>query len=160
MNAKAQALADQFRTFNDQLIDFVKNVPESGWKKRCKGEEWTVGVVARHVGVGHYGSIGLAKMIISGASLPAFTREQINDMGNAHAAKHADCRKEEVVSILEKKGQALVAYVAGLSDADLECSADLPVFGGKATVAQLLTNIILRSAGEHLESMRETLAGA
>ncbi len=159
MTSKAQALADQFRAYNDQLIDFVERVPDTKWNKKCRGEEWTVGVVARHIGAGHYGSIQLAKMIISGAPLPSFTREQINELGNAHAAKHADCSKEEVLSILEKKGRALEAYVAGLSDADLACSADLEAFGGSTTVKQLLKAIILHSAGEHLESMRQTLAG-
>ncbi len=159
MTSKAQALADQFHAYNDQLVDFVKEIPEAGWKKRCRGEEWTVGVVARHIGVGHFSSIQLAEMIISGSPLPSFTREQITELGNAHAAKHADCSKDEVVSILEKKGRALVAYVAGLSDTDLECSAELEAFGGRITVKQLLKAIILHSAGEHLESMRQTLAG-
>lgn len=160
MTSAAQTLADQLGEFNDQLMAFVKEIPESGWKRRCQGEAWTVGVVARHIGVGHYGIIQLAERMVSGKPLPSLSHEKINEMGNTHAAKHADCTKEEVLSILAKKGRALVAYAAGLDDADLECRADMPTFGGTISVRQLLEGTILRSGGEHMESMRRALANA
>ena len=109
MNAKAQALADQFRTFNDQLIDFVKNVPESGMAKNAaKGEEWTVGVVARHVGVGHYGSIELAQNDYLGrlfASIHPVNRSTTWETPMRRSMPIA--AKKRVVSILEKKRASL-----------------------------------------------------
>lgn len=160
MSTPAQALAERLDAFNNQLIQFVKSVPEAKWRQHCKGEEWSVGVVARHIGAGHYGSIELAKMMIAGSPMPEFSEAQLSEMANSHAEKHADCTREEVLSILESKGRKLVDYVAGLSDDDLSSSAHIAGFGGEVTVKQLIVAINLKSAGEHLESMRNALAQA
>jgi len=155
MATQAQELAERLRTFNEEVIALVKEVPEANWRKRCEGEQWPVGVVARHIGVGHYGSIELVKMMIAGTPVPDLSEAQIIEFGNAHAAKHADCTKEEVLSILGTKGRKLVDYVGGLSDAELETSAHIDGFGGNISVKRLLKTIILRSAGEHVASMRK-----
>lgn len=158
MTSKAQQLAEQLDQFNETLIQFIQSVPETHWRQPCKGEQWSIGVVARHIGVGHYSSMGLAKMIIAGTPLPELSEEQLTQMANDHAAKHADCTREEVLSILATKGREIVDYVAGLSDSDLAAGTDMAVFGGKVTARQLLKTIILKSGGEHLESMRAALA--
>lgn len=158
MTSKAQQLAEQLDQFNETLIQFIQSVPETHWRQPCKGEQWSIGVVARHIGAGHYSSIGLAKMIIAGKPLPDLSEAQFTRMANDHAAKHADCTSEEVLSILAAKGREMVDYVAGLSDADLAASAYIEEFGGEITVKQILKAINLKSAGKHLESMRAALA--
>ncbi len=158
MSTQAQQLADQLNEFNETLIQFVQSVQETQWRQPCKGEEWSIGVVARHIGAGHYGTIELAKMIIAGTPLPDFSKERISQMANDHATRHADCTKEEVLSLLAAKGRQMVDYVAGLSDSDLAANANIAGFGGQITVKQMLKAINLKSAGEHLESMRAALA--
>lgn len=157
MPTQAQELATKLKKFNEEMIAFVESVPEAAWRKPCHGEQWTVGVVARHVGAGHYAIMELAKMIIAGTLMADFTSDQVAASNKAHAAKHAACTREEVLSILAHKGNKLVAYVKGLSDADLDKQANISDFGGEISVRQLLKATILKSGGEHLESMRKTV---
>jgi len=158
METKAQKLAERLRTFNREVISFVQSVPDPSWQKKCAGEQWPINVVARHIGAAHYGAIELAKMMIAGTPIPDGFGERITQNNAVHAAKHADCSREEVLSILTAKGAKVVSYVSALRDADLETRADIPDFGGEITVKQMIEALILRSGGEHLESMRKTLA--
>lgn len=158
MATQAQELAQRLKRFNEEMIAFIKGVPEASWRKTCPGEQWTIGVVARHVGAGHYGIMELAKLMIAGTPIPDFTSAQVAESNKAHAAKHAGCTREEVLSILEHKGNKLVDYVSGLSDADLEKRADIADFGGEISVRQMFKATILKSAAEHLESMRQAVA--
>jgi hypothetical protein len=158
MTTQAQELAERLRAFNEEVIAFVQSLSEEEWRRTCESEKWSVGVVARHVGVGHYASIELAKMIVAGQAIPDFGLEQISSLNEAHALKHADCSKEEVLSILDKKGRKMVDYVAGLSDEELHRSNYVDEFGGDIAVGKLLETINLQSAAEHLASMRRTVA--
>ncbi|MBT8340105.1 MAG: DinB family protein [Desulfatitalea sp.] len=158
MSTKAEALARRIDAFNQQAMTLVKKIPETDWLKTCEAEQWSVGVVARHIGAGHYGAMEMAKLLIEGQPLPELTYEQIVQMANAHAAKHADCTKAQVLSILESEGGKLVAFITGLSDAVLARSANMPAFGGEVSVEQLLSRIILDSGGEHVDSIEKTIA--
>ena len=158
MTTQARDLADRLRAFNEEVVAFVKGLSEEEWRRTCESEKWSVGVVARHVGVGHYASIELAKIIVSGQALPDFGMEQISSLNEAHARKHTDCTKEEVLSILDKKGRKMVDYVAGLSDEELHRSNYVAEFNGDISVRKMLETINLQSAGEHLASMRRTVA--
>jgi hypothetical protein len=154
MNQRAKDLAQRLKAFNDQVITFVENCGDKDWHKVCTWEEWTVGVTARHIGSGHYRVIGLAKMIINGEQLPEFTEEQVNESGNQHARKHADCTREEVLDVLRKKGASLVDFVTGLEDVELESKGHLGLADGEITTQQFLEYVILQSGGEHLANMK------
>jgi uncharacterized damage-inducible protein DinB len=154
MNQRAKDLAQRLKAFNDQVIAFVKNIGDEDWHKVCTWEEWTVGVTARHIGTGHYRIIGLAKMFINGEELPELTAEQVNESGNKHARKHADCNREEVLEVLQKYGSSLSDFVTGLDDAELDCKGHLSLAGGEITTQQLLEYVILQSGGEHLANMK------
>jgi hypothetical protein len=56
--------------------------------------------------------------------------------------------------VLRRYGAALVDYVAGLSDADLERAGRLALAGGRLTAQQLIEVVILKSGGEHFASMK------
>jgi uncharacterized damage-inducible protein DinB len=158
MATQAQELAQQLKAFNEEMIAFVKAVSEADWRKTSDSEQWSIGLVARHVGAGHYAILELAKMMVAGTPVPGFTQEQIAQANKSHADKHANCTREEVLSILEAKGRKLVAFVSGLSDEDLAKQANIPDFGGDISVRQMLKATLLKSGGEHLESMRKTVA--
>ena len=154
MSQRAKELSERFSMFNKEVIAFVEKCSDENWGKVCSGENWPVGVVARHIAAGHYSAFGLAKMIVEGKQLPELTNEAI-DQGNAqHAKKHADCTKEEVLGILREKGSSAVGYVAGLDDADLDRTASLSVVGGTISTQQLIENIIIHSGTEHLTNMK------
>ena len=50
MSTKAENLAKRFTAFNNEFAAFVESCPEKDWSRLCPGENWPVGVVARHVG--------------------------------------------------------------------------------------------------------------
>ena len=158
MSQRAKELSQRFMTFNNEVIEFVENCSDKNWRKVCSGEKWPVGVVARHIAAGHYGAIGLAKIIVAGKPLPELTQEAI-DQGNAqHAEQHINCTKAEVLGILREKGLSIADYVAGLNDADLDRISTLSVAGGTISVQQFIENIIIHSGSEHLTNMK-TAAG-
>ncbi len=154
MNQRAKDLAQRLKAFNDQGIAFVENCGNEDWHTVCTWEEWTVGVTARHIGSGHYRVIGLAKMIINGEKLPDITVEQVNESGNKHARKHADCNREEVLEVLQEIGTSLVDFVTGLDDTELDSKGHLSLAGGEITAQQFLEDVILQSGGEHLANMK------
>ena len=154
MSQRAKELAESFMSFNNDMVAFVENCSEENWKKVCPGEQWPVGVVARHVAAGHFRAVGLAKMIVSGKELPELTDEAI-DQGNAqHADKHAGCTKEEVLGLLRENASSLVDFVSELGDADLDRTGQLALVGGTISTQQFVENIIIHSAGEHFENMK------
>jgi hypothetical protein len=154
MSKRAEELSERFMSFNNEVIAFVEKCSDENWKKICSGEQWPVGVVARHIAAGHYGALGMAKMIVDGKQLPELTPEAI-DQGNAqHAQKHADCTKDEVLSILREKGPSSADYIAKLDDTDLDRTSNFPASGGTISTQQFIENLIILSATEHLSNMK------
>jgi uncharacterized damage-inducible protein DinB len=159
MSERAKELAERFTRFNNDVIAFVEKCSDGAWRRVCQGEEWSVAVVARHVAAAHYGVLGLAKLIVAGEPLPEMTMDAINEMNAQHAQEHANCSKDEVLSILRDQGSSIAAFMAGLSDADLDRTAYLALTGGDMSAQQFIEAVILQSGGGHLASMKAT-AGA
>lgn len=157
MSKRAQTLADLIQAFNDAVLAFVDRCPPEAWQKTCADEDWTVGVVARHVAAGHLQIIHLAKMMLKGDPLPEMTMAQIIEQGNAHARKHGNCTREEVERLLAENGDAAVAFAAALDDEELDRKGHLALMGGDISVEQLLRAVIVQSGGEHLASMQATI---
>jgi hypothetical protein len=154
MSQRATELAERFLSFNNDMIAFVKNCSEENWEKVCPGEQWPVGVVARHVAAGHYRAVGLAKMIVAGKELPELTDEAIDQSNAQHADKHAGCTKAEVLGLLRENGTSLTDFVTELDDADLDRTGQLAVVGGTISTQQFVENIIILSATDHFENMK------
>lgn len=157
MSKRAQTLANLIQAFNDAVLAFVDRCPEKAWQQTCQDEDWTVGVVSRHVAAGHFQVIKMAQVMLQGESLPPLTMEQVIEQGNTHARDHADCTREDVKALLVENGDAAVAFVANLSDEELDCKGHLDLMGGEVSVEQLLDLVIIRSGGEHLASMQATI---
>jgi hypothetical protein len=154
MSERAKTLAGRLRGFSDDVIAFVEGCSEKNWKKACAKEEWPLGVTARHIGAAHFEAVELVRMIVKGEKLPELTMDQLIEMANKHARQHAACTREEVLGLLRRNGAALVDYVAGLSDAELDRTGHLALAGGKLSAQQLIEAVILTSGGEHFDSMK------
>ena len=158
MSQRAQDLVERLKAFNNEVIRFVEACSEEQWDKVC-AEEWNLGVVARHIGIGHYtGAADMAKMLVDGEKVPELTMEQIVEMANTHAREHADCSRAEVLDLLNSNGAALADYVADLDDAALNRSAHMELVGGEVSAQQLIELVIFESGGEHLANMKKALA--
>ena len=158
MSRRVQDLVERLKAFNNEVIRFVEACSEEQWDKVC-AEEWNLGVVARHIGVGHYtGAADMAKMLVDGEKVPELTMEQIVEMANTHAREHADCSRAEILDLLNSNGAALADYVADLDDAALNRSAHMELVGGEVSAQQLIELVIFESGGEHLANMKKALA--
>jgi uncharacterized damage-inducible protein DinB len=154
MDRQKKDLVDRIGKFNSEVMAFVEKCSDEDWKKVCAAEDWTVGVVARHIGAGHYSAIGLADMIVQGKKLPELSLDQVVSMANQHATEHADCTREEVLQILEKTSQELQDYITRLDDADLDRTAHLVLIGKEISARRFLEMVVLQSGGGHFASMK------
>jgi len=154
MSQRAKDLSKRIESFRDDVIAYVDALSGEQWNAKCEWEEWTAGVTARHIGAGHFKISELAGMIIEGKELPPLTFDQINAMSDKDSRAHADCTKEETLDALRKNGDALVAFIAGLSDDELDRKGSMPAFGGEVTVDQVIEFVIFQSAQKHVDSMK------
>jgi hypothetical protein len=154
MSQRAENISEKIMSFADEVIKFVESLTGSDWTKVCDWEEWSVGVTARHIGAGHFGISKMAEMIVKGEDLPPLTMDQINEMSDKDARKHADCTKAEAMELLQKNSVELAAFAAGLTDDELDRKGSMPAFGGEVTTEKLFDFIIFQSAARHFDSMR------
>jgi len=157
MSSQAKELAERFKAFNNEMIAFVEKCSDEEWKKVCPGEEWPVGVVARHVAKGHYGAFNLAKMIVAGEKLPDITKEAIDQANAKHAEEHTNCTKGEVLGSLRENGSTVADYLSGLEDSELDRTGYLALTGGEISTRQFIENVILQSGNDHLSSMKKAI---
>lgn len=154
MSTQAKILSERIEAFKNEVIEFVDPLSDKAWDTVCDGEQWSVGVTARHLGAGHFAISGMLGMIVQGKELPQLTMDQINAMSEKDAREHAGCTKAQALEHLTKNGSELVACIAGLSDADLDRKGSMPAFGGEVTVSQFVDYIIFQSARQHFDSMK------
>ena len=89
--------------------------------------------------------------------LPQLTIDQINEMSDKDSRAHADCTKNDALEALRKNGAELAAFVAGLSDDDLDRKGSMPAFGGEASVNQIINFVIFQSAQEHFDNIKNAV---
>jgi uncharacterized damage-inducible protein DinB len=154
MSQRAKEISEQIKSFSDNVMAFVENLSEDDWRKVCKSEEWPVGATAYHLGAGHFAIFDMAGMIVRGEDLPPLTMDQINAMSDKQAREHADCTKAEAMEALRKNSAEMVAFVAGLTDEELDRKGSMPAFGGEATTEKLIQFVIFESAARHFDSMK------
>jgi hypothetical protein len=154
MSQRAKEISRRIKTFSEKVIAFVENVSGNDWTKKCEWEEWPVGATAYHMGAGHFAIYDLAGMIVRGEDLPSLNMDQINAMSKKQAQEHADCTKTEALEVLRKNSTKMIAYVAGLTDDELDRKGSMPAFGGDVTTEQLIGFIIFESAVQHFDSMK------
>lgn len=157
MNRRAIHLSKRIEAFRDDVVTFVENLSSDDWKKICEWEQWTVGVSARHLGAGHLAISAMLDMIVKGEPLPQLTMDQINAKSNKDAQIHSHCTKAEALDLLQKNGDQLTAFVAGLSDDDLDRKGRTPAFGGEVSTEQLIEYIIFRSGNRHFDNMKNAV---
>jgi len=154
MGKRATELADRFTAFNEEVIRFVTDCPDEKWSKVSPKEQWSVGVILRHIAAGHYGALNLAQMMVAGKPMPELTATMLNQMNARHAEAHRICTRDEVLGILRESGASVARFVAGLQDEDLDRKGRLAVVGSDMTAGQVIEVIMIQSGKEHLASAK------
>ena len=157
MSQRGEDLSKKIDAFRDDVIAFVDALSDEEWNATCEWEDWTAGVTARHIGAGHFRIFELVGMVLEGKELPQLTMDEINAMSDKDARAHSDTTQAETLEALRKNGTKLSAFVAGLSDDQLDRKGSMPAFGGEASVNQIIEFVIFQSAQEHLDSMKKAV---
>ena len=157
MSQRVTDLSNRLESFKDDVIAFVDGLSTEEWNAQCDWEEWTAGVTARHIGAGHFRIFELAGMILEGKDLPPLTMDQINAMSNKDSLDHSDCTKDETLDALRKNSAELAAFIADLSDNDLDRKGSMPAFGGEVTVNEMIEFVIFQSAQEHFDNIKKAV---
>ena len=158
MSQRAKDLAERIKSFSENVIAFVEGLSDDDWTKVCDWEQWTVGVTARHLGVGHLAIYDMAGMIIRGEELPQLNMDQVHEMSKNDAQEHADCTKSEALEYLHKNSAKLVEFVTALSDENLDCKGSMPAFGGEFTTEQFIDMIVFQNGIQHFNNMKSAIA--
>ncbi|MFZ1198594.1 MAG: DinB family protein, partial [Desulfobacterales bacterium] len=138
MSRRAKDLSERIESLGDDIRAFVEKLSDEEWEKECADEEWSVGVTARHIGAGHFALSSLLGKFAKGEELPQLTMDQINAMSEKDARAHTDATKAEALEHLKKNGAELAAFVAGLSDEELDRKGSMPAFGGELSAEKFI----------------------
>ncbi len=160
MSERTKLLAEQVKSFADEVIAFVEKMTDSDWTQTGEWEQWTAGVIAYHIGAGHLAIFGLADQIVKGEQLPQLTMDQINAMSIQQAEENAQCTKDEALEHLRGNRDRIVTYITNLKDEDLDLKGTMPAFGGEVTTRQLFEYVIFESGNQHFDSMKKAVEKA
>ena len=158
MTERGKELSGRLQVFCDHLQSIARSVDDETWKKILPEEQWPVGVTLRHLAAGHLGIGALVRMIVDGKQLPDISMEGLKEMANQHAREHADCRKQEVLDILEKNSADIVALTASLTDEQLDRTGYLAATGD-VSAQQIVEFVVFMSAAEHIDHIKKARRG-
>ena len=151
MSARAQELARRLDEANAELARAIEGCSDATSRSACPEEGWAVGVTAHHVAVSHQQVAGLVQMIANGQQLPPFTMDMLNQGNAAHAEQAAGCTREETLKLLRENGPAASRAISGLSDEQLDRTAEM--FMGPMSAQALIEGAMIGHAIGHLASM-------
>src|SRR5215213_5000473 len=156
MSERARELATQLEQINQQVIDTISG--DTDLSVTCPSEGWTAAAVGAHVGGAHRGILeGLIQPIVAGREIPSTVGP--TDEGNAkQAAENAALPQDQILTLLRDHGAMAAAYLRTLSDADLDRTVILPVFGeNPVTVQQVIEWVLIGHAADHANSLQQGL---
>ena len=156
---RAQQLATEFEVINGAILEAVANVTPEQWQRVTESERWPCGVVAHHVAEVQRFFMGVIAGLADGETAPRELRGVDVDANNArHAAEFANVSKTETLDALRANGVALADRIRGLDEDQLTRVA--VVFDGQElTGEQVVAFALIGHFQEHLESLRQALAG-
>ena len=152
-------LARQFEAVNAEMIAAVTECGDDQWNVPSANDGRTVGVVAHHVGEVNGAFAGIIETLAAGETYtPTVSMDEVHRRNARHASDHAGVGKQETLDVLRANGTAILNALRRIDDERLDQVAG--VFGGhEMTVTQVMEWVVIGHAGEHLASIRATLAG-
>lgn len=159
MSARSEALASRFDQANQEVIGRLSTCPAEHLAEICPAEGWTAAALGAHVAVSYTGIVdNLIKPVVAGQPIAPFDPSAFTEGNAKAAAENAALPQEQVVQLLREEGAAAVAYLRGLSDAELDRTTTLPIRGDKPVSAeQLVEMVLIGHTNGHGESLRQGL---
>src|SRR2546425_8152161 len=125
MPSRAQSLADKLEQAVTELANTIERIPDEKWSAKGGPEGWTVAGVAKHVSGQFPLEMEYITAAAEGKSLPAYSWDDINGMNERRAEKNSAASKAEVLQELREGAASTAEYERGLSDEELERTAEL-----------------------------------
>jgi len=141
-------IAARFDAANEEAIAVVLGPAREHWRTPTEAEGWPVGVVARHIGLGHELMASWARTLHARA--PFTGGFDIHARNAEVAAQGVVATPEEVAELLRTGGREVSAALAALTDDDLEGEVD---FGGRTMPRAMLAEVSVRHVESHVASI-------
>jgi hypothetical protein len=160
MASKGADLAIRFEAANDNFVRKLEALTPEQWTKPCVEVGWPVGVTAHHVAEGHATIAQLVGGVGTGAALPPITREMLDANNAEHAQRAAGVTRAETVQLARTNGAQAAQVLRGLSDAQLQATAQLPGPAGPQAMSaeSIAENILIGHIGMHLSMIDQTVS--
>lgn len=155
---RAAVLADRIEEGAGKLATFIKELPETLWKKPISAtDRRTVGVVVHHVAWIYPIEIEAARAIGSGMAVETAWPD-IAQINAKHASDNPDVSKAQALELLAKNSKEAAAAVRGFTDEQLDRSAPFGLSDGAPVTAQyVIEDHAMRHAWHHLAKIKETV---
>jgi len=160
MSERAERLATELEQANAAVIAFAASCPAAAWTMPCVDDGRTVAAVVRHVGGAYIAHARLVQAVAAGEPVPAMFGDwaTIHEGNAIAAAKYADADRGETIASLQRNGGNLADAIRALSDAQLDRTAVVPIFGDEArTTEQIIVFPVIAHPHGHLVDLRATV---
>jgi len=159
MATVGEELALRFEAENRKFMDLVRSLSTDQWVAVCADEGWTAGVVAHHIAESH-GVLGdLVQTIANGDPVPVITADFVNGLNADHAARAANCTKEETLKVADEGGARVARTFRSLSDEQLlSNTATMPFAGGEVSAAVISDMLVVGHIAMHQSSIEQVIA--
>lgn len=156
---QVEQLATQIESVSDDLITTVEGCSDEQLRLTTEREQWPVAVVAHHLAM-TYGSLAemFAGMAADESFRLEFSADQLNESNAQHAREYANVGKQETLDLLRANRPVFAQQIRNLDDGQLDRTAGI-VGGNELTVGQMIEGAGIYHTADHLESIRETIAG-
>lgn len=158
MSERGRRLADELAALTAEVAEVVAGCSEEQWRRPCRNEGRTIGVVAFHIADGYRYALAILDAAISDGPYPDWvgrTVEQGATINARQAAEHAGITREEVLALLHANATAADVFLRNLSDEQLDRE---PSFAPGRTTADLVERILLGHPRAHLPNVIASLS--
>jgi hypothetical protein len=142
-------IAARFTAANDEAVAYVSGPAKDHWDAPTEAEGWPVGVVARHIGLGHELMASWARALRDRTPLPEGS--DIHERNAEIAAQGVVATPEQVAELLRRGGVEVAQVLSELGPEHLEGEID---FGGRMMPRAMLAEASVRHVQTHLESIK------
>ena len=158
MGTIGESLATKFEVTNQEIIKTVESASDDQWGRVTAAEGWPAGVALHHIAESYGGLTFMVQAIATGAEMPAFTPEMLNQGNAEHAVRAATATKAETVQLLQNSGKAAAEMLRSLSDEQFAKSASMPLLGGAEMSAhQLAEGVLVGHGAGHLQGVKAAI---
>jgi len=157
--SRAAALADQYTQAIADLLAVVEPATLAQWRTPCINEGRSVGVLVHHIGTMAGVIRAFVEQVVQGESLPPLTQEMIDHNNARHAETYANAGPDETLALLRHNSAAAAAFIASLSEAQLNMGTALPAFNlSQASAGQMVEFLLIGHTLGHLASIQSAIA--